>query len=420
MITKQRWIAGSRRLYAKLINLYPKEHVAEYGPAMMQVFTDQCREVIQGEGFPGLAFLWLRTMADLGKTAVSEHMHARNSRIGLPEIAPIVWTNTILVIIPGLAWLIFYTAALIWNAAIINNMEFWSIILFAIPIVWAWWHTKVYPVWGLVPAGMLLYLAFETIYNVPFRLSGFHTGSWFLLTAAFLILIVLMGWRYVRHWHPSRGIYVWVGICVFANLTQVVLMIFYSRFYSSQVSNWNWSVAFSEATKNSYPSVWFVMEETTGLLLFIVCTSRFARQYGNLSVLFLPGYFFMNYLSFRAPSGEATTVYPLVLMYRLFLTILLPLWIVRASSVRSRSLGIFIPAVLAFLALAALDRGQFAGWLWRNMTSQYMALLAAWSVFRAVSFTAGFILADQLCRAARPAMAPSLSQARISSKTVQA
>jgi hypothetical protein len=339
--------------------------------------------------------------------------------MGLPEIAPLVWTDTLLVLIPSLVLLISYEALLIWNSASIYWMEFWFNLLCAVPILWVWWRRKVFPVWGLLPAGIILYLVFETIYKIPFRLSSFHTGSWLLLTALFLTLIISLGWRYARLWHPSPQVYVWLGICLLANLTQVVLMIFYSRFYSWQVSNWNWAAALSESLRNNYPTVWFVVQETTGLLLFVVCTTIFARRFGNLSVLLLLGYFFSNYLSFRDTSAAADSVYTLVLAYRLFLTILLPLWIVRASSAQSRRWGIILPAILAFLALAALDSRSGTGLLLSGLPAQYADLMVAWSVFRGVSFIAGFMLADQLGRSVKPVKKDSLIQ-EISPKPVQA
>jgi hypothetical protein len=402
------WVAGSRRLYARLINIYPKDHVAEYGPAMLQVFTDQCREISQEQGIPGVVFLWLRTIIDLGKTAVSEHIHARHTGIGLPEIAPLAWTKALLVLIPGAAFLTFYIACIIWNDdPSIYAMMRWSVLLSAIPILWVWWRTKVFPVWGLVPAGMMLYLAFESIYK--------HTNNWLLLTAIFIILIVFLGWRYARRWHPSGKVFVWLGVCLFAILTQLVLMFF----YSPQASNWSWSAVFSESMKNFYPSVWFVLEETTGLILFIVCTAIFARRFANLSVLFLLGYFFVNYFSLRVPPATADAIYPLVLAYRLFLTILCPLWIVWASSTPSRRRGITIGSILAFLILAVLDGGIFSGWLLRDLPSQDAALLIVWSVFRAASFITGFILADQLCQTAMSPLPGPLKQMRISPKTAQ-
>jgi len=412
----ERWVAGSRRLYARLIKLYPKEHVAEYGEAMRQVFTDQCREISREKGIPGLVLLWLRTMVDLGKTAVSEHMHARQAAMRLPEIAPLPWKDAWLVLIPGSVWLIVYTVLLVWNDAHVYEMLFLSILLSAIPILWIWWRSKEFPVWGLIPAGMILYEAFETIYNVPFRWSGFHAGSWLLLTAIFFVLIVSLGWRYARLWHPSGKVAIWLGICLFANLAQIALMVF----YSPQASHWSWTAVLSESMKNSFPSMWFVVEETIGLLLFVVCTTMFIKKQGNLSVLFLLGYFFTNYLSFRVPLATAGNVYSLVLVYRLFLTILLPLWVVRASSARSRSRGVTIPAILAFLALAVLSGGIYAGWLLKDMPSKDSALLIAWSVFRTASFIAGFILAEQLSRTAGLSMKDSLRPMEIPPETAQA
>jgi hypothetical protein len=115
----------------------------------------------------------------------------------------------------------------------------------------------------------------------------------------------------------------------------------------------------------------------------------------------------------------AGSVYALALAYRLFLTILLPLWIVRASSAQSRRWGIILPAILAFLALAALDGRIFPDWQLRTMPSPYAALLVAWSVFRGVSFIAGFILAEQLCRSVKQVSKSPLIH-EITPRTVQA
>jgi len=56
LMKRESWVAGSRRLYAWLLKLYPKDHVEEYGAAMLQVFTDQCREISKEQGFQGWSF----------------------------------------------------------------------------------------------------------------------------------------------------------------------------------------------------------------------------------------------------------------------------------------------------------------------------------------------------------------------------
>jgi len=52
-----------------------------------------------------------------------------------------------------------------------------------------------------------------------------------------------------------------------------------NAFYNPQASHWSWSSMFRNRRKISIQSVWFVVEETTGLILFVVCTSIFARKF---------------------------------------------------------------------------------------------------------------------------------------------
>jgi capsular polysaccharide biosynthesis protein len=67
-------VALSVRLFQRLLAAYPKEHRREYGPAMAQLFHDQCRDAWRdGRGW-GLTRLWLRVLPDLVKTSVLEHI----------------------------------------------------------------------------------------------------------------------------------------------------------------------------------------------------------------------------------------------------------------------------------------------------------------------------------------------------------
>ena len=68
------------RLFQRLLAAYPKEHRREYGPAMAQLFRDQCRDAWRdGRGW-GLTGLWLRVLPDLVKTSVLEHISTLKER----------------------------------------------------------------------------------------------------------------------------------------------------------------------------------------------------------------------------------------------------------------------------------------------------------------------------------------------------
>ena len=66
----------SERVYEALLLMYPKGFRNAYGPQMVQVFRDLCREERERAGLIGLALLWARTVLDLLRTAASERTRA--------------------------------------------------------------------------------------------------------------------------------------------------------------------------------------------------------------------------------------------------------------------------------------------------------------------------------------------------------
>jgi capsular polysaccharide biosynthesis protein len=73
-------VALSVRLFERFLAAYPKEHRREYGPAMAQLFRDQCRDAWRDRRGWGLTGLWLRVLPDLVKTSVLEHLSTFKER----------------------------------------------------------------------------------------------------------------------------------------------------------------------------------------------------------------------------------------------------------------------------------------------------------------------------------------------------
>jgi len=73
-------VAFSGRLFQRLLAAYPKEHRREYGPAMAQLFRDQCRDAWRDGRTWGLTVLWLRVLPDLIKTSALERVSALKER----------------------------------------------------------------------------------------------------------------------------------------------------------------------------------------------------------------------------------------------------------------------------------------------------------------------------------------------------
>jgi len=70
----------SQMIYKRLLLAYPRSHRVEYGPAMGQLFRDQCRDAWKESRNWGLLKLWLRVLPDLAGTSIMERLAALRGR----------------------------------------------------------------------------------------------------------------------------------------------------------------------------------------------------------------------------------------------------------------------------------------------------------------------------------------------------
>jgi capsular polysaccharide biosynthesis protein len=75
-----RALAISQKIYERLLRAYPPAHREEYGPAMAQLFRDQCRDAWSEARGWGMTKLWLRVLPDLVSTSVREQLAALKER----------------------------------------------------------------------------------------------------------------------------------------------------------------------------------------------------------------------------------------------------------------------------------------------------------------------------------------------------
>jgi capsular polysaccharide biosynthesis protein len=76
-------VAISVKIYERLLAICPADFRREYGPAMKQLFRDQCRDAWSEAQGRGLAVLWLRVLPDLAKTSIVEHLTSLHRRESL-------------------------------------------------------------------------------------------------------------------------------------------------------------------------------------------------------------------------------------------------------------------------------------------------------------------------------------------------
>src|ERR1017187_8379812 len=80
-----RALAASQRIYERLLLAYPKSHREEYGPAMSQLFRDQCRDAWNESQNWGVMKLWMRVLPDLVKTSFIERLATLNERKSMSD-----------------------------------------------------------------------------------------------------------------------------------------------------------------------------------------------------------------------------------------------------------------------------------------------------------------------------------------------
>ena len=384
-----RSINFSRRVYARLLYLFPREHREEYGASMLQVFTDQLREAGKQNGGFGIFALWLRTLWDLGISAIKEQFSSPHLTAGLLEAVPntpLPWKGVALVLVPGLA---FFIAQLVQLSG--QDWFYWMkyrsgyFLILPVLLVWAW--QKKFPIWGLVPLGLF----FRTLWDLGYRVyNGEYSQvyrkwlSWLdwgnpsgnttriVINAAVFATIVVLLLLISRRQHQRRAWY-WLGIYLVLCATYLVG---YYWIYSSNGGPFGLSVFFDIAP--------FILYESIGLLILILLGAFFARRHGRLSMLLMMGYLLPTVLYGRfsnywvtLPDSVVNTYLLLisitVLVYRFIIALAAPVWVVRSAAPKAQRKASLIALLICVAIQAAMNIGvgvfmtlnyQYTGFTW--------------------------------------------------------
>ncbi len=379
----------SRRVYARLLYLFPHEHREEYGVSMLQVFTDQLREAGKQNGGFGIFALWLRTLWDLGISAVKEQFSSPHLTAGLLEAvpnAPLPWKGVALVLVPGLAFFIaqlFQLSGQDWFYWMKYRAGYYLIL----PVLLVWIWQKKFPLWGLVPLGLF----FRTVWDLGYRTYNgefsFTHPDWFswlewgnpigditriVITAAVLVAIVVLLWLISHRQHIQRRTWYWLG--AYFVLCAAYLGGTYWVYSSNGV--FGWQILFDIA-----PSVLY---ESLGLLILILLGVFFARRHGRLSMLLMMGYLLPTVVYGRfsnfwvsLPEGVVNNYLLLisitVLVYRFIIALAAPVWVVRSAAPNAQRKASLITLLVcvAIQAVMSISVGvfmtlnyQYTGFTW--------------------------------------------------------
>lgn len=373
------WIASSQRVYRWLLHLYPQAYRETYEEEMFHLFTDQCREANKQQGRWGVLSLWLRTLPDVGISAFHEHISDPQASIGLLEAAPnapLPWKGVLLVLIPGL---IFFVS----QVEQVTSSKDWFFLVFyrgayllILPVLLVWVLTRRFPVWGLIPLGVLYgtlasynpaYLIRRLgLYTPPDSLSMYSTP----ISPGYLIpvctcMVLIGGFIYylARQQQISRSVWKWLGL-----YGLLIVLHLAGEIYSSTL----WLTSYSEGwtamdVRNFFwqMPMWYLYDSLPFLLLVFIGT-LFARRHGGLAFLILLGYLLPTVIFGRYGIWNDDIPFYVVslsvLVYRFAVALVGPVWLVRAASRSSRQGAAAIPVAVAIVCHIALNVIVYLAW----------------------------------------------------------
>ncbi|CAG1014581.1 hypothetical protein ANAEL_05019 [Anaerolineales bacterium] len=375
------WIESSQRFYRRLLRLYPRTHRAEYETEMFNVFTDQCRDAHNRQGWRGIALLWPRILADTCVAAVREHITDPQAKVGLLEAAPnkpLPWKGVLLVLIPGLIFFVSQIAQVTtdkdWFFLAYHRAAYFLIL----PVLLAWSLTGRFPIWGLIPLGLLY--AILGNYN-PTYLIGKIPFLRYLLTlipsdiqfdpvyliAVLTCTILICGliWYNARRQLISRAAWGWLLLYGLLILLQIG-----GNFYTFIMSSgMEWKTILNSPDMKVYllqMPLWYLYNSLSFLLLIFI-GKLFASKHGGLSFLVLLGYLLPTVIFGRYGEwNEIISFYAVglaVVTYRFVVALVAPIWLVRAASQSGRQRAAAIPVAVAIASQITLNVAVYLAWM---------------------------------------------------------
>jgi hypothetical protein len=342
---------------------------------MLQVFTDECRACFQARKGFKLLPLWLRTLGDLMVNVIKEHVSNPQRAAGLMEAvpnAPLPWKGVFLVLVPGLIFFVSQVAELNgedWFYLMVYRAAY--VLIIPVLVVWIW--KRKFPIWGLVPLGLL----FKTLLDIFWRrfqsmemeISNLSLFRWIehtklqpplvlnllILITIFLSIIGLL-WLARRRAGISRAAWVWLGIfCLLVILNFGANFKFYTTDIQISPKNYLNTILGIASYNNFY--------NYGGYLVLILMGALLAKRHGRLAMLLPLGFLLPTIIYGRVSNnwpdvgtvefGYMLSVAVAVLVYRFFVALAAPVWIVRSATGKmQRRAGVISIATLLVIQLA--------------------------------------------------------------------
>lgn len=373
-------MSPAERLYRALLWLYPAEHRRAFGAVMVQHARDMHRDA-RSAGPWRVAGLQIYLIGEGLLNALVEQMEAIMTT--MKRLEPVPWWGVLLAVLPGLLLALGRvggglpgTTTRILGAA--------TVALLVAAVAAAWWQSRQFPIWALLPAGLL---AWQLIFlvgmglgeNLLFPRRAESAGMGLVLVQAALALVL---WALLLRRGRRIPAAVW-GLAAFMVLLYGVGGLVY----------WDGSGAARAPTDLGRWTLQALSGPAEGLML-VGLGALAARRHGVGALLFVLGGFGYMLMDSDYLSGYSLRNWTWMSLYLVAMTlwylVLAPAACLRARSAWGRALALLGPVVLFHAVRLALPLlvgpGRSAlpmGEVGISLTV-VLSLLLGWLLYRAL------------------------------------
>jgi hypothetical protein len=287
--------------------------------------------------------------------------------------APLPWKGVFLILIPGLVYLVSQIAQLTgqpWYLVVYYRAAFFLIL----PVLAVWAITRRFPLWGLIPVGLLFKLVQEIGYqlvvlhpdafsgnallNVILTIAKQVQGDPLIPAGIMAAAIILLAVRYLRKHKPARGFWIWGGLYLLLALVQEA-MIFITWSYDFSLGYQGY-MPWNEMWAMLYSNIQWDLYNLTAFLLLIFMGTLFTRRHGFFAILILVGYVLPTIVvgtpwDLENNSNQLLIVSSAVLLYRSLLSIIAPVWMSRTRSQDGKKRVVILSIALALTVHAVMQ-----------------------------------------------------------------
>jgi hypothetical protein len=309
-------------------------------------------------------------LIDVIVTVTTEHLTDPQAKLGLLDAipnAPLPWKGVLLVLIPGLIFFVSQIEQVTSNKDWFFFAYYRAAYFLILPVLLVWMFTRRFPVWGLIPFGLLygtlrsynpnyLISKFPFLSYPPNKLGLFGVTfdpSYLIPVSACVVLLCGLIWHNVRQRQIPRAAWGWLAFYGLLIAFQIIAVAY-------SITGWQ-GLDWKNADMKQYmvdSALWYLYDSLPFLLLVFI-GKLFAPKYEGLSFLILLGYLLPTIIFGRYGIwNEAIPFYLVtlaVLVYRFVVALVAPIWLVRAASIPGRQRAAAIPVAIAIISQISLN-----------------------------------------------------------------